>query len=179
MKITIKGTECEIQEGNVIRKWSPVLEQLHRVDMNKKDIVKFMSLYAEISSMTNQQLNPEDGNLLPMSMKLLSKLNLEGKELILTTNENHVDESTSSIDMTVPQEEKEREKLEKEGMIFMNTYNILSESEDKLINLVADNINNQLVNSKKFILHTMCSYLSIMTEDGKSTMNLKSKYKIE
>ena len=100
MKIIIKGKEHEFQEGNTIRKWSPILEQLHEVDTTKRDIDKFMSLYAEIHNITDQQYsvhdgnitNPGDGSLLPISMKLLSKLHLQGKELIITTNENHIEE---------------------------------------------------------------------------------------
>jgi len=71
-----------IDKYKAIKKWKPVIESLKVTDERK---IELLSIYGEYKGVTQSASNLAQGsaNLLPLEFKILSKLNLEGKGVIM------------------------------------------------------------------------------------------------
>lgn len=72
-----------IDKYKAIKKWKPVIESLLVTDSRK---IELMSIYAEYKNMiqsTSTSAHQGSANLLPIEMKILSKLELEGRGVIM------------------------------------------------------------------------------------------------
>ena len=72
-----------IDKYKAIKKWKPILESLKVTDERK---IELLSIYGEYKGVTQSTPSSVQGsaNLLPIEMKILSKLNLEGKGVIMS-----------------------------------------------------------------------------------------------
>lgn len=109
-------------------------------------------------------------NLLPVSFKVLSKLNLEGKKL-----------EFGDVEFPIQLDEKiiiddVNKILEFEGM------KIVQEIEGKLINNLVEKVNEELKEGNTFVVDTMVSRILLYSLENAPTvpiMSIESKYEVK
>lgn len=124
--------------NNIIKKWLPIAESCGITDNKKREI---FSQYAEHHmSIENYKVDtPLSQNLLPIALRVISKINLENKQFIISENADNVlnygvlctfnDDSPDSVHMLEYELVEEmvkfiNEKLEKYNII--NVYSLAS-----------------------------------------------------
>lgn len=144
---------------DIIQKWSPILDVLNVTDVKKR---RFMSVYAEHQSKSEPDLlfgfsekvdlSMSDGatqgdiaqNLLPMSMKILSLLNLEGKRIQIKEN---LPTRKFSIDISNVTE-LDKKKFDEMNLDFVRLV------ENKLMDILVENINEELKTKNNFYIQS-------------------------
>lgn len=148
---------------DIYTKWSPIMDALKVTDEDKR---KFMAEYAEFHQNNdnyNEEFTDIVQNLLPISMKILSQLNLTGKNVVLKEDgltpiefsveidRNEVERIKETIE-TIPFPfefdeigDKKMKEMREYGVIVQKLENVL---QDKLVKYINDELeikNNLLI----------------------------------
>jgi hypothetical protein len=110
-------------------------------------------------------------NLLPISMKILSKLNLEGKNLVVEDNPRSVEEYQVACSVSRNQIEDVRAML---GI------DVVQKIENMLVEEMIQMINRRLEDKNNFHVYIMAESISLISEaTWAPRMILKSRFKVE
>jgi len=180
----IKGRNYKIDTEKASRKWAPVLDALKAVD---PEIRQFMAIYAEYHQLESYDYDshrhgmggffpyadpPADGrdigqNLLPMSMKVLSKLNLSGKTFDIMPR---LEQKEYGITLS---HENKKDIEAATGM------DIVQKMENKLVEALVTDINRQLETKNTIYIDILVKSISLMAmEEFTPKMLMNSRYKI-
>jgi len=175
-----------IDKVRSINKWKPVLENL---DIKEKDL-EWMSIYAEYHAMRDMNKNSyisrdienpiynkyvtEIDNTLPISIKILSKLNLDGikvEPMQRAVDMKHMTE-TYQFSIIIPMNEVED--LRHVGI------DIIADLENLLIEETVEKINEKLINMKLFKPYAIVSSIALdLVDINNSKMILRSRFYAE
>ena len=169
-----------------LKKWAPILDAMKVTDEKKRE---FMAQYAEYHSKSEvdmmisikpdttpkiiQQHTVIDTsyNLLPISLKVLTMINFDGKNVQLKDG-LEVKTFRFAIDKDWVDEYKERTGL-----------NWVQKVENILLNYLADTINNELKTKNNLYIQSMCHTMSLKNEgtedEPRPMMILYSRYETE
>lgn len=162
---------------DIVEKWRPILDALKVTDENKR---KFMAEYAEFHMKmdsfqdtvceTNSQGDIAQ-NLLPLSLRILSMLNLENKNYQLKEG---IPTKVFSIDVSAVYGNEEQLKLI--GVDWTQKV------ESELVNQLIESINRDLEIHDNFYVQSAANMISLKNEGTEDTpkpvMSLYSRYHI-
>jgi hypothetical protein len=176
----------ELTDEKKLIKWGPILDALNVKDSNLR---QFMATYAEhhcrieMDKDIYQSLSEKDirsklnglGNhpvtFLPISLKLLSMLKLEGKNYFVIGNGKDTEIKNVSVSVTKEQINAFTESDMKDNIIPM--------IENVLINKLSEIINKELETHENFFVYDMVENISVIAVDKNPPLiNLTSRYKI-
>jgi len=155
----------------IYEKWKPIINIIGEEKSFKEK--NFMTEYAEHHSQyIDAMANIEDGDLLPISLKILSQLNLEDKETyIITPSVSGDDFETLSTSILID-EIQYKDVREKTGLdIIENLESVLIEENVKILNEILKNKDN-------FGVHLMVSELKIEKEEDGIYLKIHNLIKI-
>lgn len=163
-----------IDNAKVIAKWAPIMDALKVTDEKLRE---FMSIYAEYY-MFEQKYSPGEDhtgpfgareNLLPVSLKILSILNLTGKTIEIKYGDD-VEEYTYGITMT---------NAEMDDIRSATGMDIVQKMEKRILDTIVNNINKQLETKNIIFIDKMIESLSLLaSKDFPAKMYIKCSYKI-
>lgn len=186
-----------IDKTKVIKKWKPVIESLKVEDERK---IELMSLYAEYRQLTqNKQSNTGPitlsnfavaQNLLPMEMKLLSKLKLTDKAVIMSDfNDDKIKFvnphpmlkftlSYEEIDTDIKLVRKNKINAINSGNHNLNGMAFIHRLDNMSVDLIVSDINQRLKDGQiLYIDQQIISDLTIITSKP-TTMELRVTYDV-
>lgn len=167
------------QDKKLLSKWEPIFYSLN---VENERVRLFMAHYAEYHTeleIENAKI-PDHSmmnhiNLLPISLRVLSRLNLLDKNLYIKKGmpnsifENEVD--------------YEIEEAKDENIIYSSkrkTLEVVQTTEEKLVQQLVDYVNNKLETSDNFYVTQMVNSLGTLKENtGKLKMVLISRFSVE
>ena len=156
-------------QEQILKKWSPVLDAL-KVTVKRQ----FIAEYAEQQSTKENELlnsNPSVGvlqNLLPISLKILSKLNLNSKNVSLK-------DGLPTISFSA-----ELEKNELENIKAADGLELVQKLENKIVDNLVTYINKELETKDNLYINTVCQSISlIQSEDWTLIMRITSSIQID
>jgi hypothetical protein len=150
----------KLEEHKILIKWAPILDVL---EIKDNDIRNFIAVYAEHHqdnfSLTEcprieEMYGKEPISLLPVSLKLLSMLNLTGKNIEIRDKK---DVKSKKVSIKIKRSEVE--------MYAQYGRDIIARIETALINELACQINDELKTNNNFYVHRMVSYISLIVDD--------------
>lgn len=187
-----KKTELKIDNNRVVKKWKPIMDALNvpeRKNMNEKRIFSdvdpygeenwdddlgeyeinpvrvFISVYSEYHSIT--EIEPLDKNYLPISVKVLSRLNLGNKKYEIKQG---LKDTIISIAMS-------RNQLE--DMKFAQGLELVQLIENTLVNELVAVINRELETKNTIYIERLVCDISFISEPNfHPRAILKSKYEV-
>lgn len=142
----------------IIQKWAPIMDSLKIKD---KQVREFLSEYAESHYIINR--GKENNNLLPMSMKILSKTNL--KYVNFEISKEDIPEHTYQIPYYFPKSDDINAK---------NGMDTVRDMEDKVMEFISDDINLNLESNDTIILYDLISNIEMNYEIGLVTVKSKT-----
>jgi len=152
---------------DILTKWKPILDALKLTDEKKRLLIAeyaehHMKLDTEVSTIF--ETKSMDQNLLPISLKVLSELNLEGKNV-----EIKMGMPTKSFSMDLPIGEND----------FSPNY-IEEIGENALLHLLTDYLNEQLEMKNNLYITTIVNSISLISDGGmKPRLTITSRCHVE
>ena len=183
----------KIDNTKALKKWGPILDALK---IEGAELRLFAAVYAEyhqlIDNMNYATMGGESSrlpnsvwgygegkvgsgdeaqNLLPVSMKILSKLNLSGKTYeIKDPKEFNI--GTLEFSMELSDEEIQDIK-------YATGMDIVQKLEKKLVDVIVSHINKELETKNNLYIHTLANSINIISAEGfKPRVYITSRYKI-
>ena len=182
----------KIDNTKALKKWGPILDALK---IEGAELRLFAAVYAEyhqlIDNMNyatiglstplyNSTWGEDKGmsgsgdqiqNLLPVSLKILSKLNLSGKTYeIKDPKEFNI--GTLEFSMELSDEEIQDIK-------YATGMDIVQKLEKKLVDVIVSHINKELETKNNLYIHTLANSINIISAEGfKPRVYITSRYKI-
>ena len=172
-----------------LSKWKPILEVLNVTD---DDMKKIMANYAEHDGTIEIGKKTLESklayNLLPISLKVLSQLNLKGKEVIFTDaiywqNKNRTDLIDKMLDEVNPVNEQKKQikvHIDSDFLYSMGVEKAVQHFESVLMNQLVIQVNEELEKGTTLYLTRMIDSLDIEPNSyGPNAMVLTSYYSVE
>ena len=165
----------KLEEYKMLTKWAPILDVLEIKDENVR---AFVALYAEHHHdnflleerpLLQDMDKKEQVNLLPVSLKLLSMLNLTGKNLLI---KDRKDVELKRVNI----------KVDKMEVMEYSRYglDIIVRVESMLLNKLAEEINMELEGSKNFYVNHMVSDICLYQDEYiNPVITMTSECKVE
>lgn len=160
---------------DIYEKWTPILEALNVTDEKMR---KFIPEYAEYYSKYSTELttyivepkNDISQNLLPLSLKVLSQLNLKDKNV-------QIKGSLPTLSFSIDVEESQILAIKEAGI---DSETIVIQLETMLRNLLVEHINKELETKNNLYITNIVQSISIMSSEGyKPRMYLHSRILID
>lgn len=166
------------EDKKLLERWDPIFYSLKVKDERVK---LFMAHYADYHSsleIENTKIfsdsNMNYTNLLPISLRVLSRLNLANKNLYIRKN---LPNSMFENEVEVKNEE-----IKDDDIIYSSkreTLKVIQTTEEKLVQQLVDYINYKLETSNDFYVTQMVNSMGILTENsGKPKMVLMSRFNV-
>ncbi len=178
----IKGKNYKIDSEKALRKWTPILDALKVID---PEVRQFMCVYAEYHQIESYDYDSHGRgmggwfpnadpptrdigqNLLPMSMKILSKLNLSGKTFEIMPK---LEQKEYGITMSHE---------DKQDIRAATGMDIVQKMENKLVDALVTDINRQLETKNTIYIDILVKSISLLAmEEFTPKMLMSSRYKI-
>jgi hypothetical protein len=160
MEITFKGQNLQWDAAKILTKWEPILNILNFSDTLKPIIANYAEYHMLQGAAQNKTLDIEAGSssdTLPISLKILSQLNLAGKTLELVGDEIELPTPGVSINIKDSQ------------IIALNEFpgiDIISRFESVLIHQMVQEINTQLEKGTKLQVRCVVNNIMLIREPG-------------
>jgi len=163
-----------------LKKWSPILDVL-KVTVKRQLIAEYAERHSHmeferVTTFSTPETTPLDiitnpdlgQNLLPVSLKILSQLNLNGKNVSLK-------DGLPTISFSVELEKNEVKDIkEVEGL------ELVQKLENKLVDNLVTYINKELETKDNLYINTVCQSISIIsTEEWSPRMEITSRIYID
>jgi len=152
---------------DILTKWKPILDALKLTDEKKRLLIAeyaehHMKLDAEASTIF--ETKSMDQNLLPISLKVLSELNLDGKNIEIKMG---MPTKSFSIDLPIGENDFHPNYIEEIG-------------ENALLHLLIDYLNEQLETKNNLYITTMVNSISLISDGGmKPKFTITSRCHVE
>lgn len=144
----INEKNYEIDTEKVVSKWKPIMEAM-KIEDNTMKI--FLSAYSEIFALNDTKkksfLSDVFSNLLPINLRILSKLNLENKTVILSENSEYIKDYGFPFT------------LKKEDLVL--GIDVVSQIEHEAIEEISNMINLKIKDFEKLYINEIVSEIKV------------------
>ena len=151
---------------DILTKWKPILDVLKVTDEKRLFIAEYAEHHMKLDSEASTifETKSMDQNLLPISLKVLSELKLDGKNV--------------EIKMGMPTKSFSMLLNENDGILNPNYIEEIGEN--TLLHLLIDYLNEELETKNNLYITTMVNSISLISCDGmKPKMTLTSRCHVE
>ena len=181
----------------LLRKWSPILDALKVTDDKIKKIMveyaeycqspddkikKIMVEYSDYQSSENDIAQNFIGqNLLPVSLKILSQLNIKDKNVVLKKDKiGFEDIPTKNFSISINKNELISMKEGNCGFGVFGGFQVVQQLESEIVQLLVNNINKELETKENLYISSLVQSISIIsTEKYGPRLMLKSIFYID
>lgn len=154
----------KLDNERTVAKWAPIMDALKVVD---KDMRRSLSIYAEYFSLNQNSDEIYSFNILPLNLKILSKLNLVGKKLEIKKG---LEEHTYGLSIS----NKEMEDIKNaQGL------DVIQVLENRIVDAITSHINKQLETKNMIYIDKAVQTFSLLkADDMPAKMYIKSNYEV-
>ncbi len=187
-EVTENRAYVRIDAEKALSKWEPIINALNVSD---PDIKRIMADYAEHDGtieIGDRTLEQKLYSLLPVSLKVLSQLNLKNKKVVLVDstywmNKNRTDLIDKMLDEVDPMNEHKKQikiNIDSDLLVTIGTEKTIDHCESALMNQLIVMINKELENGTTLYLTKMISSIDIEPNSfGPNKMVMTSYYNVE